>query len=168
MSCVLRISFSEWVGGMKKVIYFPMNLLDEVLTYFGSLEWKQRNFNLGWGKKNIITVFAPGQEKEMLLMRLNNRVKLQRELVIKYRTDIELLCVWLDVDMEEYKLCEYILKGLNPALLHQIAMLTKSTINKLETNIQVYYRVSYLMRECLWIIQFPVYHRPRIMTGKNC
>lgn len=38
------------------------------------------------------------------------------ESIIKYWTDFELLCAWLDSNIPEQKLCGYILKAHNPVL----------------------------------------------------
>lgn len=52
-----------------------------------------------------------------VLLKLNSKVLLPGELLIQFRTDIELLCARLDMKMSKQKLCSHILKGLNPALL---------------------------------------------------
>lgn len=84
-------------------------------------------------------------------MKLNNRVQLPGETVIQYRADIELLCVRLDPEMSKSKLCAYILKGLNPAILQQVATLDNTTLQNLAANIKAYERTSYMMRKQLGI-----------------
>lgn len=74
----------------------------------------------------------------MLLMKLNNRVKLLKESVIQYWTDIELLCACFDNNLMEHKFCAYILKEINPLILQQISMLDNTTLDKLNTNIKAY------------------------------
>lgn len=80
------------------------------------LTWSDINYG-----PTFITVFASQQEKEILFLRLNKRVKLPDESVIKYR--------------------------LNPALLRQIAMMDNNTL----ANIMAYERANYLLCEFLGI-----------------
>lgn len=64
----------------KKMIYFPM-YLEEVANIFQKL-WTERqksDMNRSVIKETFITVFAPNQKKEMLLMRLNNMIQLPGE-----------------------------------------------------------------------------------------
>lgn len=63
----------------------------------------------------------------MLLLKLSNRVQLSNKSVIQYWMESELLSAHLDINMSEQKLCAHTnKKGLKPALLQHIAMLSVS------------------------------------------
>lgn len=66
---------------------------------------------------------------------------------MKYRMDIELLCTRMDPNMSEQKLCNHIMKGLNPTLPQHIAMLDNSTFKRSESNVLAYKKANYLLRE---------------------
>lgn len=139
---------NRWTDERKK-LYLPMYLTGTAAIVFDNLEAKYPNITWEEIKDEFKKNFSPVENKELLLAKLNTRVQLPTETVIQYMADVERLCTLTDRNMDESRVCNHILKGLNPGTLQLVSLMDNSTLLKMKNNIGKFEMSSYLLKQRL-------------------
>lgn len=145
-----RVATANSWDNKRKLQILPLYVTDTALVVLENLEREHGN-DLTWEivKKAFLKTFSFTTSTEVLEMQLNARVQTQIESPVQYMSDVVRLCSLIDDKMAESRVCGHILKGMNPAILQQIAMWDNSTKEKLLENISKYEKSSLLLRHRL-------------------
>jgi len=145
-----RVAVANSWQDERKLQLLPFYVTDTAHLVLENLE-REHGDALTWEivKETFLKTFSLASNTEILEMQLNSRVHLPGESTIQYMSDVIRLCSEIDTKMAESRVCGHILKGMNPAILQQIAMWDNSTKDKLFENISKYEKSSLLLRHRL-------------------
>lgn len=156
-----RVATANSWDDNRKLQILPFYVTDTAHLVLENLERDLGN-DLTWdiAKQQFLKTFSFTANTEILEMQLNVRIQNPGESFVQYMSDVTRLCSLIDAKMAESRVCGHILKGMNPAILQQIAMWDNTTKDKLFENVSKYETSSLLLRHRVGadVVSPPVKH----------
>lgn len=117
----------KWTEELK-FQYLPMYLTGEAAEIYNYMKTKGTDTYAAM-KLLLETKYKP--DELTIRNTIKSKIYKEGEVITKYISEIQCLCLRWDPTMKEDKICRKIIKGLTPTLIDWLASLNNSTVNAL-------------------------------------